>query len=171
MPKRTDISSILIIGAGPKLPSPLRGRGWRASARRVRGRGQGRLDRRPDTIEILQHIVVPEAKDTKALTLQKFSSTRVALGRVLPAVDLDDQALLGAEEVRDVAIDLDLPTELEAVHLAVAENVPEFALGVGGVATQPPRSGRQKMLPCHNSPSPQPSPARGEGVKAVPLNA
>lgn len=171
MPRRTDISSIVIIGAGPQTPSPHRGRGWRASARRVRGRGQGLLDRRPDAIQILQHIIVPETKDSKTLTFQERCSACVSLRRVLPAVDLDDQAHFGAEEVGDVAVDLNLLAELESIQLAVAEDAPELSFGIGGVAAQPSRSGRQKMVPCHIAPSPQPSPARGEGVKAVSLHA
>ncbi len=168
MPKRTDISSILIIGACPKNPSPHGGRGWRASARRVRGRNQGRRDRRPDAIEIFQNIVIPEAKDLEALAFEKCRSTSVALNRVLATVDFDDQAPLRAKKIGDVTADLNLTTEFEAVELPVAEDAPQPLFSVRGLPAQRSRPACQVVVPCHFAPSPQPSPAEGRGSHATP---
>lgn len=156
MPRRTDIQSILIIGAGPKLPSPRGGRGRRASARRVRGRGQDLLNGRPDAVEILKHIVVPQAKDTETLAFEKGRPPSVLFGSMLPAVDFDDEPPFGAKKVRDITIDLDLPPEPEAINLTVAKDAPELLLRVRGVSAQTTRPARQEEVPCHHAPSPDP---------------
>ena len=143
--------------AGRENPSPLCGRGWPASAGRVRGRGAERLlDRRPHAVQVVQHVVVPEANYAKALALQVGGSRGITLGRVLAAVNFDDQAPLGAEEVDDVAVDLDLLAEFEAMELATAEDAPELSFGVSRVLAQRPRPAGHEMVPCHVAPSPRP---------------
>ena len=150
-------------------PSPLHGRGWPASAGRVRGRGFERLlDHRPHAVEILKHVMVPEADNAKPLTFEECSPPRVTLGRMLSTIDFNDQPPLGAEEIDNVGIDFDLLAELETVELSSAKDAPEFPLGVGRVLAQPSGSGCQEMVPCHNAPSPRryradPLPRRGEG--------
>ncbi len=58
----------------------------------------------------------------------------VAFG-VLPAIGLDDQPPLEADEIDNVGIDHELSTKLEHGHPAVAQHRPEAAFGVGWVRT------------------------------------
>ena len=135
-------------------PSRHRGRGWPASAGRVRGRRQSRLDRRPNSLEVLQHIVVPKTNDAEILALEVSSPACVALGRMLSAIYLNDQTFLRAKEIDDVAVDFDLLAELEAVELSPAEDAPELAFCIRRVLAQRSRPARQKVVLCRVSPSP-----------------
>src|SRR5947209_4879375 len=69
---------------------------------------------------VLQDITVPKSYDDGAHNLQLRRSIGVASNggnvAVLSAVQLDDQAMLGANEVDDEAADRTLPLEFEAVQ-------------------------------------------------------
>src|SRR5205823_12225055 len=91
----------------------------------------------------------------ETLALQKGGPARVAFGRVLAAVDFNDQAPLCAEEIDDVAVDLDLLSEFKAVELPTAQDAPELPFGIGRILAQRSRSAGQEMVPCHVAPSPR----------------
>ena len=50
---------------------------------------------------------------------------------MLSAVDLDDEAMIGCEEIHDIIPERNLSPEFHAVDLAVAQPVPEPAFGIG----------------------------------------
>lgn len=53
--------------------------------------------------------------------------------RMLPAVDLDDQLRVEADEIDDEAIERHLPFEFQAFELAVAQRLPEEIFSLGGI--------------------------------------
>ena len=56
---------------------------------------------------------------------------------VLPAIDLDDQPPLAADEIDRVGTDRLLPDELVTEHRPGPEPLPERVLGIGRVSSQP----------------------------------
>ena len=84
----------------------------------MRGR-QRSTDDVENAIGIAQYVVVPKAQHAVTRAVQKFRSAPIvsAVG-VLPAVGLDDQARLLANEVGYIGADRLLPTKLRFVQLA-----------------------------------------------------
>ena len=192
MPCRTDISSILIIGAAVA-PSPRRGEGWGEGAltRRVitgaapphpalspTGRGFRKRaglfgavagqeeflpDRLKDSIGVREHIVVPEAQHPIAVFVDDGGSRRILGGLVLSAVELDRQPGGAAGEVGDEIVDLELADELLAFKPAAAEVMPETRLSVGLVRSQLARDRRQALPAQLSTPSPNPLPLGERG--------
>ena len=56
--------------------------------------------------------------------------------RMLPAISLNDQAMLLADEVHDKWSNRLLSAEFGAFHLAIAKHGPKLSLGVGQFAPQ-----------------------------------
>ena len=52
---------------------------------------------------------------------------------MLPTVDLNDQPRFEADEIKDVAVEGNLPFELQPFELFVAKRLPEQGFGLGGV--------------------------------------
>ena len=76
-----------------------------------------------DAIGIAQDIVVPEAQDAIASLLEPARAPRVfrlAL-RMLPAINFNDEACLGAEEIDDVRTDRLLAAEAKPAELTAAQ--------------------------------------------------
>lgn len=139
-----------------RCPSPHSGRGWPASAGRVRGRRLKRREYRgPYSFEILKDVMVPETNDAKALPLEGPRPPCVALGRMLPSVEFDDQTLCRAKKIGHITIDFDLTTKFTAGCLAAAQHVPQNAFCIGRIPPQLSRPAGQEMPPCHYSPSPR----------------
>ena len=65
---------------------------------------------------------------------------------MLAAVELDDELLLEADEVHDVASELLLPAELEAAEAAVAQQAPHPPLGFRRLAPHLARPVLQEVL-------------------------
>jgi hypothetical protein len=188
MPRRTDISSILIIGAGPA-PSPRRGEGWgegvlswRIGADAVpthhalspRGRGfkgkEGLIgaisgdekllaDGFEHAMGVGEHIVVPEAEDDISVSLDDRRSGGVTLGTMLAAVQFDRQPGRAAGEVGNIIVDLKLTDELLVFEPPASEVMPEALFGVGPVGAKPAGDRRQALLSQLSSPSPNSLPA------------
>src|SRR4051812_45779880 len=161
MPRRTDISSILIIGAR-LAPSPRRGEGWGEGARRrrlttdavhphptlsLKGEGidlfrpvsrQEQLlsDRFQHAIGVGEDIVVPEAEDPVAVFFDDLGAGGVPLRIMLAPVEFESQSRRSAGEVRDVAIDLELADEILPFESAGAKIIPEALFGFGLVASE-----------------------------------
>ena len=193
MPRRTDISSILIAGAG-LAPSPRWGEGWGEGARTRRlsagaepphpalsPRGRGlvgavageeklRSDRLEHPLRIGEHVVVPEAKDAVAVFLDDRGSGGVASGVVLPAVQLDRQPGRAAGEIRHIGVDLELADELFGYEPTAAKMMPEALFGVGLVAAEFARDRSQAFSSQLSSPSPNPLPA-GESAQGCRICA
>ena len=154
---------------GARIPSPHRGRGWPASAGRVRGRGFERLlDHRQTPSRFCRTSLFQKRIRRKPWLSRQARSARVALGRVLAAVDFDDQPSLGHSEVDDVAVDLDLLAEFEAVELSAAKDAPELSFGIGRVlaqrcATCSSGNGALPRRPLTPALRADPLPRRGEG--------
>jgi hypothetical protein len=130
------------------------------------------MDHRPDSIEILQNIVIPKADQAEALALKMGCPIRVAVRGVLAAVDLDDEAPLGAEKIDDVAVDLELAAEFEGAELPIAKDAPELALSVGGVPTKLACPACKMMSSFQTASSPRrdradPLPQWGEGFCGI----
>jgi hypothetical protein len=81
-------------------------------------------DGQQHAFQILQHIVVPEAKYAEALRLERLRAGEIGLWGVLTAIDLDDQAAFEAAEVGDVLADGPLTAEFMAAELTGSKPVP-----------------------------------------------
>jgi hypothetical protein len=91
-------------------PPPLRGRlGGGARAERIKNHAQ-------HPIGIRKHVVVPEADDTITTSLEPARAHLTVIG-MLPAIDLDDELRLGAEEIDDVGSERVLAAEAETFEL------------------------------------------------------
>jgi hypothetical protein len=83
-------------------------------------RGRGLVQREENGIRYIirpqKHIVVPEPEHTETECLQGLVSAQVvaALLEMLATVEFDDQPLLDAAEICDVAVDRVLPAKLRA---------------------------------------------------------
>jgi hypothetical protein len=116
----------------------------------VVGRGQGwgvgfafaqrRQDNFQHALDVLQHIVVPEAKDAIAMRTKVSGSLRITDNVIrlimLPAIDLDDQASLMAGEVCKVRTDSGLPPEMGSLNWQAPQMPPKFAFRFDHVAAQ-----------------------------------
>jgi hypothetical protein len=82
---------------------------------------------------IRKHFVAPESDDLIALLLEPGGPSLIVvpLNCVLAAIDLDDKATIGCEEIHHVGAERNLPAKLNAIDLAIAEPMPEPALGIG----------------------------------------
>jgi hypothetical protein len=85
-----------------------------------------------------QHIVVPIAKHTISMLLQDLRADFVCIGLLdmLSTIQLDHQLDLRANEIRDVASDRDLPSELEFRQLVQSQMPPKMPFGIGRLITQ-----------------------------------
>jgi hypothetical protein len=86
------------------------------------GRRKGSSDDRvQDSVAVALDDGIREPHDAEVLTGQPVVALGIPLGVVERPVSLDDQAMSQAEEVGDIGTDWNLPLELQAFQLAVAE--------------------------------------------------
>jgi hypothetical protein len=87
---------------------------------------------RKHAFQVPIHFVVPEAKDPIFHSHKEFVTDsitpRMDIEIVLSAVNLDDEVMLGANEVHDVGAEWRLPSEMEAAILPGAKVNPELHL-------------------------------------------
>ena len=126
------------------------------------------MDRLKHAFGIRQHVVVPEADHAIAERLDGRGSPFVARIIMLTAIKLDRKMCVAAGKIDDVRADRELCDEFGAVELASAQVSPQAFFGVGLVAPELARDRREAFFRYRRSPSPQPSPRRGEGVKRRP---
>ena len=68
--------------------------------------------------------------------MKSFSAEEIVACLVLPGVavlapvDLNDQLSLEADKIEDVVLERGLPPKLDSIEPAVAEQDPEFSLGI-----------------------------------------
>lgn len=89
-----------------------------------------------NSIDVFQHLIVPEANNTIAGFLQSAGALRVDQFLMLAAVHFDDQPCLPTKKVRDEGSDRGLSSELEAAQLTRPELLPKQPLGVSLVPPQ-----------------------------------
>jgi hypothetical protein len=96
-------------------------------------RAASRGDARDDGIKVPQYLAITDPKDAPSKPRKRSVSRRIStqVAFVVPAIDLDDEADLGAGEVDDEPPDDELPTKGEA-GLRACQPAPEELLGAGG---------------------------------------
>ena len=139
-----------------------------------------------NTIDVRQHIVVPEPQETIAIGFKPPRPHGVTRSfGVLAAVDLNDKLLAVADKVSNVWPDLHLPAEVCPSKLkTVAQMPPQFSLGLCGLTAHLTREcalnrhfGPIRESPDsitifaaarhHGTPTPNPSPQGGGEKKAL----
>jgi hypothetical protein len=128
------------------------------------GEEQFTADDFQDAFGVGEHIVVPKADHSIAERLDDLGAWSVGFGRVLAAVEFDGEVQIAAGEIRDEAADRELAEELSVFEAAGAEVIPEPVFGVRASAAEVTCDGRQALFCQGRTPSPQPSPRRGEGA-------
>ena len=86
----------------------------------------GPHDRFLDGLQILEHLIVPEPQQPKALLPEPLIPLfiRRCGARVLPTIDLDDEPRLQTDKVDNERTDGVLPPEPRACYLADAQLTP-----------------------------------------------
>ena len=84
-----------------------------------------------DSIRIAHHVVVPVSQHSIAFACKSCGSISVIalLLQMLTPVEFDDQALLRANEVNDIAEDGDLAAEAMSCKFPTTQQLPESILG------------------------------------------
>ena len=85
----------------------------------------------------LQHLIIPEAQNTKARLAELAITISICrlVFRMLPAIQFDDEPGFKADEVEDKAEDKAIEGMLAAefnAELAATQALPEQMLGIGG---------------------------------------
>jgi len=106
-----------------------------------------------DLIQLLDHLVVPEANHPKSAALNLRGANQVTslglVAAVLPTIQLNDDACSRAREVRDVPANRHLPPEPEA-QFSMPKPAPEPALTFGHGAPQLLRATDQLPVMAHH---------------------
>jgi hypothetical protein len=80
---------------------------------------------------LLQHLIVPIARDGKAFSRQGCVSSGIALRLcMLASIDLDHKALLEADKIENVILERDLPPKLECGKPTVSQQAPHCGFGI-----------------------------------------
>jgi hypothetical protein len=105
-----------------------RGRGWGAAA-------QGSRDCLHHTLDIGEHIVVPEPQHAIVARVQVRGSLRIRCDAtrliVLSTIEFDHQTRAMAGEVREVWTNRCLPAKVRAVDAQAAKMLPQNPFGIG----------------------------------------
>jgi hypothetical protein len=168
------------VGSQSKRPAlhlaPLAGRGRIASAIRVRGRFRKRGGNRfknPRHIE--QDVVIPESQNAIIPFDKPFVANHIArIIRVLPAINLDDEPTLPANEVDNIAINRLLPNKFVTTQAARSQPMPQRIFRIGRDAAQASGAARLHLSSTTHAARPphpdccaiRPLPARGERLQA-----
>jgi hypothetical protein len=110
-----------------------------------------------NAVRILEDITVPESHNDIAHCLELGRPIRIANNRgsvaMLPAIHLNDEVVLKAHEVDDMAADWSLAFELQTIEPSSAKKAPHLPFGVSGVA--PHVAGQlPPLIPPHLGPLP-----------------
>jgi hypothetical protein len=110
------------------------------------------LDARQYSIDILQHIIIPESNHSESIFLEATCPRRILFDLVgmLATIDLDDESMLETAEIGDVIADEMLTAELGTVQSFAAQMLPEQAFRVGLFAAQATSIGAQLLGSTHN---------------------
>jgi hypothetical protein len=113
-------------------PSPLRGRN------EVGGALQILSNPLQNPVYVSEHIVVPKPQNNETLIAKPNITLFIVifLLHVLSAVEFDNQSLLQAYEIDDVAPQRLLAAKLATVKLPITKLLPEQSLGIGWILPQ-----------------------------------
>ena len=120
-----------------------------------------------DGLGVREHVSVPESKHPVSERFDDFGARRIELRRVLTAVQLNREVGVAAGEIRDEPRDGELAEEFGTLEAAAAQVVPKAVFGFSASAAQVAPDRCQLLLRQGRTPSPQPSPRRGEGVSSA----
>jgi len=126
-------------------PCPRRGLG--------RGSAQGRFDRFYDTIDVREHLTVPEANNAKPTLFDQLGAPLIPgrLIEVLSSVELDRKFRLGACDVCDEISDWELAPKLELDQSLRSQPTPKFLFGVCLITPKSPSAMAGKGDGSYNS--------------------
>ncbi len=124
-------------------------------------------DRLEHTMRVLEHLIVPEAQNLVTECFDRVSAWCVEFRRVLAAIQFDDQSCRAAGKVGDVGANRELTDEFRPFETPPAQVVPQPVFGIGAPAAQLARDWTILLFWQRRTPSPQPSPLRGEGVSSA----
>jgi len=116
-----------------------------------------------------QRVIVPETDYTIAEAFDCSRARRINLRRMLSSIQFYHQSRCAAGEVGHMDADGELANELGPFNLTTAKVPPQALLRFGLSAPKLARDRSQLVGRQCRSPSPQPSPRRGEGVKRAIL--
>jgi hypothetical protein len=94
----------------------------------------GALNFRQYTIDIRQHVIVPEAQDTIAVGLETPGALPIGrcILRMLPAIHFNDELRTMADKIDDIRTDANLPPEMTIdERQAMPQMRPECPLRIG----------------------------------------
>jgi hypothetical protein len=102
---------------------------------RVRGGAERLSDRVLDGGSEGEHVAIREPQYAEVLAAKPLVSPRMARGRavVLASVQFDDEPRMQTNEIRDVAANRFLSSELVLVESLAAQRAPKTAFGIGRV--------------------------------------
>jgi hypothetical protein len=94
-----------------------------------------------DPVDVLENVVVPEAKDQIAGRTKRVGSQPIRLNclGMLAAVNFDDQLRLDRRKISYEGADRYLATKFDPLNLPVAQSRPQSPLCVGSSAAQAAR--------------------------------
>jgi hypothetical protein len=105
-----------------------------------------RQDRIQDSLGVAADFVIAGPRHPVAAILQEplasAIATKLIVGRMRRAVDLDDKSFLAANEVGEIWANRLLPNELEPAELAASKSSPKLALSRSLVPAKPARPAR-----------------------------
>ncbi len=92
---------------------------------------QGIQDSRGHGVHVIQHLIVPEAKHTVALRMQKLAAIciRFFLLQMFTAIKLNDQVMTGSTEIGNVGPYGVLSSKSHGPEPAFAQVCPKFGFG------------------------------------------
>ena len=126
---------------GAALSLPGTGRGDHAQRG---GRGGSPADSKGDcrqhAINVLVDLIVPEPQDAKSVASELSVAGGIVCAAVLTAIDLDDEMMLKANEVENVAAVRTLPPEMVAMRAPRSKVNPKLHPMFGHRASQPTRT-------------------------------
>ncbi len=139
----------VLLKAPPPHLSPPAGRGRIALAIRVRGslRKRGR-DCFKNARHIAQPFVVPKSQDAVVVIGKPFVANHISrIIRMLPPVDLNNEATFTANKIDDVGTDRFLPDELVSIQPARPQPMPKRRFGIRSGLPQTPGAARFSFRP------------------------
>jgi hypothetical protein len=92
----------------------------------VRGPCQSLKDLQANAFGVFQHLIVPETQHAKALLFEIHCPSLVVgnIDAMLPAIDLNDEAMPEADKIYNVVIDRLLAAEFVAREMPHSEKAP-----------------------------------------------
>jgi hypothetical protein len=96
-----------------------------------------------DAVDVFIDLVIPASNDAPAVGFQPCgpSIVRDLRRRVLAAIELDSERVIGTNEIRNEVTKRDLAAEFQSEQAAIAQSRPQALFDVGLVCAQAARRG------------------------------